>query len=505
MICELPKDWFFHEFGPLMLTYRDVRLQVQYSEVLPDEVDTKTLITRNVRLQSPLVSAAMRTVTGRRMAIALAKRGGIGILPRSLSIEEQARKVARVKHHLHAFIVDPICIYVDQTVGEVLAFLNEKELDFRTLPVLASRDNRIFVGMMTATDFDACFFKPDCLVGEAMTRLQDIYGIDSSILQSSREDQLRMVMQRMCETKKRVIPVIEDGGLRGMFLRRDVERMISGSATAYALDRHDRLLVGGAIGTGDDAKERACELARKQVDLLVIDTAHAHTKRVGDMLLWCKQEFPMIDVLVGNICTGEAALWLADRGADGVKVGIGPGSICTTRTASGVGRPQVSAIAEVEYALRTAGRTIPVCADGGIEEPGDVAIAIAAGASTVMMGSRFAGCDETPGQVIIHGGARKKMYVGEGARSSFLISDAASDRYGHTGKTIAEGVESLVPCKGPVDQIIDELTGGLRLGMGYSGAPDVEAMRRKALFDRITPHGYAEGMSHGVEVVQTQL
>ncbi|MDB5186032.1 MAG: dehydrogenase [Candidatus Saccharibacteria bacterium] len=495
MITE--KIQFFAEMQKqgLALTFDDVRLRTDRSSVTPTNVKITSRFSTHVELKVPIVSAAMDTVTTANMAIAVAKIGGIGVIHAGLTPEEQRIEVRRVKLHLNGFVEKPVTAKDDQTMAEVIAMCEEKQFDFKTFPVVNSKGK--FVGLLTQNDFD--FSDKSTLVRNAMTPSKDATTAPASISVESAYDLMR-------EHKKKTLPIIEkDGTLGGMYVFSDVKRIAEGNPDQYNLDENGSLRVAAAVPTDDGALERV-RLMHKYVDVVVIDTAQGDSDFAVDTLKKLKAEFPDIDVVVGNISEGASARALAEAGADGIKVGQGPGSICTTRTETGIGCPQVTAVYECARAVREAGYNIPVCADGGIKDPGDISIAIAAGADSVMMGGRLAGTKEAPGQILeLEDGSRVKLYRGMGSPSALRDSAASRKRYGITegvvGKPLAEGVESYVPYKGEVFNVLDRFMKALRKSMSYVGAPDIAAHQKNTMFWRITGSGLRESHPHDVRVV----
>lgn len=475
----------------LALTFDDVRLKTSYSEVLPDNVDVKSMFSRNVPLKIPIVSAAMDTVTEHKMAIELAKLGGIGVIHRNFSIEEQASNVSKVKNHLNGLIEKPICIYENDSIQSILDKIEDKKFTFRSFPVL-NNEGKI-VGLITGNDLD--FYEdPNSLVKEVMS-------VD--LLTASENTTIDEAFAIMKKSKKKILPLVNNYRvLAGMYVFSDVKRIRTGAISSYNVDKKGRLRVAAAIGVGEDALKRAKALVEKEVDVIVIDTAHADTKSVIDTLKKIKSEL-QIDVVVGNVSVGESARRLAEAGADGIKVGQGPGSICTTRIIAGIGRPQVSAVYDCAKAVEGFG--IPICADGGLRHSGDIPIAIAAGAHCVMIGSMLAGTEEAPGEAIFYQGRRWKSYRGMGSMEAMKSSKSSRERYLQSeGKkqVIPEGVEGLVPYKGVVEEIVFQYVGGLRRGMGYIGVRTIKELREKGDFDRISGAGIQESHPHDVLITK---
>ncbi len=470
------------------LTFDDLLLVPAYSEVLPRDVNLTTRFTRNITLNVPMVSAAMDTVTEATMAIAIAREGGIGVIHKNMDIDEQARQVRVVKRAENGMILDPISIGPDKDVATALAIMAEFKIG--GIPVV-DKDNRL-LGIVTNRDLR--FEKEmDKKIDEVMTKENLITTRQSTNL----EDAAEILQQYKIEK----LPVVDgDYKLVGLITYKDITK--AKDKPFACKDPQGRLRVAAGIGVTHDSVERAGALVDAGVDAIVIDTAHGHTKGVGDMLQIIKRTYPDIDVVVGNIATGDAARYLVDAGADAVKVGIGPGSICTTRVIAGVGVPQLTAIYEVATALK--GTDVPLIADGGLRYSGDIVKALAAGASSVMMGSMLAGTEESPGETIIFNGRKFKSYRGMGSLSA--MQKGSKDRYfqdveDDVKKLVPEGIEARVPFKGTLQEVVYQMVGGLRAGMGYCGAANIEALHQ-AKFTRITSAGYAESHPHGVMITR---
>ena len=471
------------------LTFDDVLLVPAHSAVLPRDVGLSTRISRNICLNIPLVSAAMDTVTESRLAIALAQEGGVGIVHKNLSPAEQAAEVHKVKRYESGVLKDPVTIPPTMTVGDVIVL--QRQHHFSGVPVV---ENGKVVGIVTNRDtrFET---RLDQSVREVMTPQERLVTVrEGSSLDEARE----LLRQHRLE---RVLVLNDAGELSGLITVKDMMK-----ATEHpfaAKDELGRLRVGAALGVGAGTEERAERLAEAGVDLIIVDTAHGHSQGVLDRVSWVKKNFPDIDVVGGNIATGEAARALADAGADGVKVGIGPGSICTTRIVAGVGVPQVTAIDLVASALKDSG--VPLIADGGIRFSGDIAKAIAAGADCVMLGGLFAGTEEAPGETVLFQGRSYKSYRGMGSLGA--MEKGAADRYfqdssSNIDKLVPEGIEGRVPYKGPVAAVIHQLMGGLRASMGYLGCADIAAMHAQAQFVQISSAGMRESHVHDVQITK---
>lgn len=475
----------------LALTFDDVRLRTGYSEVMPDQVNIESKFSKNVNLKIPVVSAAMDTVTEYGLAIELAKLGGIGVIHRSLSVEDQADHVARVKYHLNGLIEKPICVYENESVPAVLAKREEKGYPFHSFPVL-NREGKL-VGLVTGSDFEFC--------GNSSLRVRDI--MSTELLLASRETTIDEAYDLMRKEKKKILPLVtERGEVAGMYVFSDLKRIKTRSAETYNIDSRGQLRVAAAVGTGEEALERVGKLS-KRVDAIVIDTAHGDSKAVINILKEIKRNYSL-DVVVGNVSIGESARRLAEAGVDGIKVGQGPGSICTTRIIAGIGRPQVSAVYDCAKAIEN--YDIPICADGGLRSSGDISVAIASGAHSVMMGSMLAGTEEAPGDIVFVEGRQWKSYRGMGSIGAMETSRSSRERYlqQQSGKNqlIPEGVEGLVPYKGKLGEVIFQYIGGLRRGMGYVGASTINELREKGDFDRITSAGFSESHPHDLKITK---
>ncbi|MCB2025200.1 MAG: IMP dehydrogenase, partial [Ottowia sp.] len=468
------------------LTFDDVLLVPAFSQVLPKDVDLSTQFTRRIRLNLPLVSAAMDTVTEARLAIAIAQEGGIGIVHKNLSAQEQAAQVAKVKRYESGVLRDPVVITPETTVLQVMQLSDE--LGISGFPVI---DQGRVVGIVTGRDlrFET---RLDVPVREIMTPREQLVTVSEG---ASAEEAKRLLNKHKLE---RLLIIDNADRLKGLITVKDITKQTTFPNAAR--DEAGRLRVGAAVGVGEGTEERVEALVKAGVDAIVVDTAHGHSKGVIERVRWVKQNYPQVDVIGGNIATGAAARALADVGADGVKVGIGPGSICTTRIVAGVGVPQITAIDNVATALQGSG--VPLIGDGGIRFSGDISKAIAAGASTVMMGGMFAGTEEAPGEIVLYQGRSYKSYRGMGSIGA--MQQGSADRYfqeSSTGnpnadKLVPEGIEGRVPYKGSVVAIIFQMAGGLRASMGYCGCPTIDAMREQAEFVQITAAGIRESHVH---------
>lgn len=471
------------------LTYDDVLLVPNYSEVLPREVDIKTQFTRNIRINIPIVSAAMDTVTESRMAIAIAREGGIGVLHKNMSIEGQATKVRKVKRAESGMILDPVTLPLDAVVQDAKASMREHSIG--GIPIVD--DQGRLIGIVTNRDlrFEKNNDRP---ISEVMTS-ENLVTVGQGTSLEEAEDILQ-------ENKIEKLPVVDsENKLVGLITFRDITKLTQKPIANK--DSYGRLRVAAAIGVTSDALERATALVGAGVDAIVIDTAHGHTRGVVSILKEVKKAFPNLDVIVGNIATAEAARYLVEAGADAVKVGIGPGSICTTRVVAGVGFPQFSAVLEVAAAIKGSG--VPVIADGGIRYTGDIPKAIAAGADSVMLGSLLAGTKESPGETIIYEGRKFKSYRGMGSVEA--MKHGSKDRYfqdveDDIKKLVPEGIVGRVPYKGDLYESIHQFVGGLRAGMGYCGASDIAALKEKGRFVKITSSGIQESHPHNVTITK---
>jgi IMP dehydrogenase len=473
------------------LTFDDVLLRPEYSDVLPREVALSTYVTREIQLNIPLVSAAMDTVTESRLAIALAQEGGMGIIHKNMSPADQAREVRRVKIFESGIVTNPITVAPDRSIREVIELTRAKGIS--GMPVV---DNGKTVGIVTHRDprFET---QLDAPVSSVMTPQDKLITVREG---AAKEEVLSLLHKYRIE---KVLIVNDEFELRGMITAKDFQKAVDYPLASK--DDRGALRVGAAVGTGGDTDERIDRLVDAGVDLIVIDTAHGHTKGVIDRVSATKKAFPDVQIVAGNIISGDAAKALVAAGVDGVKVGIGPGSICTTRIVAGVGVPQISAVAEVSEALQGTG--VPVIADGGIRYSGDIAKAIAAGASCIMIGSLFAGTEQSPGEVELYQGRSYKAYRGMGSLGAMAQQHGSSDRYFQDSseqleKLVPEGIEGRVPFKGSMIAIVHQLVGGLRAAMGYTGCSSIEEMRTKPEFVRITSAGMRESHVHDVAITK---
>jgi IMP dehydrogenase len=473
------------------LTFDDVLLVPAYSEVLPREVDLSTQLTRHIRLNLPMVSAAMDTVTEARLAIAIAQEGGIGIVHKSMTIEAQALEVARVKKFESGVVLDPITVSPDTTIRQVLELTKARGIS--GMPVV--KGSKV-VGIVTSRDlrFETQLDNP---VSSVMTPKERLVTVPEN---APREDVLQLFHKHRIE---KVLVVGEGHELKGLITVKDIQKATERPRACK--DSSGRLRVGAAVGTSPDTLDRVAALVEAGVDAVVVDTSHGHSRGVIQMVERVKSRWPSLQVIAGNIVTAEAAQALVKAGVDGVKVGIGPGSICTTRIVAGVGVPQISAVANVAAALEGTG--VPLIADGGIRYSGDVAKAIAAGAHAVMIGGLFAGTEESPGEVELFQGASFKSYRGMGSLGAMAERHGSSDRYfqdttTELEKLVPEGIEGRVPYKGSLVAILHQLAGGLRAAMGYTGSHSIDQMRTRPSFVRITTAGVRESHVHDVTITK---
>jgi IMP dehydrogenase len=470
------------------LTFDDVSLEPAYSETLPGEVRLNSRLTREITINAPLVSAAMDTVTEARLAIAMAQEGGIGVIHKNMTLQQQAEQVHIVKIYEAGVIKDPITVGPHTTIREVLDLTHLHNIS--GVPVV---DGNELVGIVTSRDmrFEKRLDDP---VSNIMTAKQNLITVQED---ASQDEVLDLLHKHRIE---KVLVVNDDFELRGLITVKDIQK--STDFPNAAKDSRESLLVAAAVGVGGDTEERVTALVEAMVDVIVVDTAHGHTQGVLDRIRWVKKHFPEVQVIGGNVTTGEGALALVEAGADGVKVGQGPGSICTTRIVAGVGVPQITAVANVAAALEKTG--VPLIADGGIRFSGDFAKAIAAGAWTVMIGGLFAGTEEAPGEVELYQGRSYKSYRGMGSLGAMQLG--SKDRYFQhdvsAEKLVPEGIEGRVPYKGTLSGVIHQLLGGLRSSMGYMGCGTIEKFRSEAKFVRITNAGIRESHAHDVQITK---
>ena len=473
------------------LTFDDVLLLPAYSQTLPSEVDLRTRLTKDIALNIPLMSAAMDTVTEGRLAIAMAQEGGIGIVHKNMPLERQAREVRLVKKFESGIIRDPVTIGPERTVRDLIALTAEHNIS--GVPVV--RGNRL-LGIVTSRDirFEQRF---DASISEVMTPKERLVTAPEG---ATFEEITDLLHRNRIE---KILITEGDFRLTGMVTVKDITK--AQTFPNACKDSEGQLRVGAGVGTGEDTDDRVAALVEAGVDVLVVDTAHGHSQRVLDRISWIKQKYPRLPLVGGNVATKEGARALIGAGVDSVKVGIGPGSICTTRVVSGIGVPQITAVAEV--AEEAEGNDIPVIADGGVRFSGDIAKALGAGASVVMVGALLAGTDEAPGEVELYQGRTYKSYRGMGSIAAMGGEHGSGDRYfqepdGNNGKLVPEGIEGRVPYRGPVSPIVHQLMGGVRASMGYTGSKDVDAMRTSTKFVKISSASLAEGHVHDVSITK---
>ncbi|TAN04876.1 MAG: IMP dehydrogenase [Rhodanobacteraceae bacterium] len=470
------------------LTYDDVYLVPDHSTVVPRDVDTSMYLTRKLRLNIPLMSSAMDTVTEARLAITMAQCGGIGIIHKNMTVERQAAEVRLVKKFEAGVIRDPLTVGPHTSIGEVMRITRSHNIS--GVPVV--EEGNQLVGIVTSRDlrFEK---KPDDPVRNIMTRKDKLV----TVKEGAAEDEIIGLLHK--HRIEKVLVVNDAFELRGLITVKDIQKAHDNPHSAK--DSHERLRVGAAVGVGGETERRVAALAEAGVDVIVVDTAHGHSQGVIDRVAWIRKNYPGLQMIAGNIVTGDAALALRDAGVDAVKVGVGPGSICTTRIVAGVGVPQITAISMVADALKD---SIPLIADGGVRYSGDVAKAIVAGASCVMLGSMFAGTEEAPGEIELYQGRSYKSYRGMGSLGA--MQSGSSDRYfqeqAAADKLVPEGIEGRVPYRGPLRAIVHQLVGGLRASMGYCGCASIEEMRKKPRFVRVTGAGTREAHVHDVQITK---
>jgi IMP dehydrogenase len=480
---------FMDQFPHEGLTFDDVTLVTQYADFLPDQAELASKLTTRIGVNIPFMSAAMDTVTESEMAIAMAMLGGIGIIHKNLSITVQTKQVAAVKHHLNGLIINPIVFHTTDTLETVRKTKEDRQLTFSGFPILDEEDN--LAGILTSTDIRFARNK-SAKVKDVMT---------SEVISASPGTNLQKAYDLMMKNKIGKLPLVKDGKLLGLYSFTDVRNLVEDEQPMYNRDSKYRLRVGAGVSANDH--ERSEALVAAGVDVLVVDSAHGHSKGIIEMVKWLKKHFADIDVIAGNICTGEGAVALRDAGADAVKVGVGPGSICTTRVVCGVGTPQITAVYEAAKAL--AG-SIPVIADGGIRHSGDVPKALVAGADTVMLGSVLAGTQKSPGEKIIHQGRQYVVYRGMGSLAAMRTAMGSRERYGQDSVAeddlVPQGVEGIVPYSGTVEQVMTQFCGGLRSSLGYCGCHTIAELHKRGRFVRVTAAGVSESHPHDVKIMK---
>ena len=478
---------FMKTFKHEGLTFDDVSLITQYSDFLPNESDISAQLTKNISQKIPFLSAAMDTVTEAPMAISMAMMGGIGVIHKNLDAEDQAAHVSRVKHHLNGLIQDPVTFNATDTLKIISDSREKNRYTFSGFPIVDK--NKKLVGILTSKDIR---FSPSktALVSEIMTK---------KVITASPNTNLKQAYDIMLKQKIGKLPLVKNGKLVGLYSFADVKSLIKNVEPLFNRDSNYRLRVAAAVGPNDH--KRVELLNNEQVDILVVDTAHGHSKSVLEMIRWIKKNYSHIDVIGGNIATSEAALDLRKAGADAVKVGIGPGSICTTRVVTGVGVPQISAIYAVASALKG---SIPVISDGGIRHSGDVAKAIVAGANTVMMGSVLAGTNESPGEKILYEGRQYVIYRGMGSLDAMKSRSGSRERYGlkNEDELVPQGIEGMVPFSGSISKVIKQYCGGLQASLGYCGTKNINLLQKNGKFIRISNAGAIEAHAHDVKITK---
>ncbi len=482
-------DQFMNAFPFEGLTFDDVSLKTSCADFLPGDTDINSRLTNDINVNIPFISAAMDTVTEAPMAIAMALHGGIGVIHKNLELEEQVANVERVKYYLNGLISTPITFNINQTLIEIQHHCADKGYNFSGFPILD--DSKNLAGILTTKDIKFAV-SHEMKAREIMT---------TTLITASKETDLREAYRIMKANKIGKLPLVKGKKLVGLYSYTDVANLIENTRPLYNRDGLYRLRVGAGIGPGD--YDRAEALTTADVDVLVVDTAHGHSKGVIEMTSWIKKNIPQIDVIAGNIATGEAALALRKAGADAVKVGIGPGSICTTRVVTGVGIPQIGAIYDCAAALKGA---IPIIADGGIRHSGDVAKALVAGASTVMMGSVLAGVDESPGEKILYEGRQFVVYRGMGSLDAMKSREGSRQRYGlkdsGTDDLVPQGIEGVVPYAGTVSKVLKQYSGGLQASLGYCGCRNIQKLQKNGQFIRISTAGAREAHAHDIHITK---
>lgn len=483
---------FMANFPGEALTYDDVTLVTQYADFLPDAASTATRLTSRININAPFISAAMDTVTESNMAIAMALGGGIGVIHKNLSMEEQTRQVRLVKNHLNGLILTPVCFHEEDSLAKILEYKQEQGLRFGGFPILDDQ-NRV-TGILTRSDIRFAS-SMEMKARDAMTRAS-VFAPPGTSLEEA--------YQLMSANKVGKLPLIDnDGHLAGLYSFTDVKNLVENKHPLYCRDSHHRLRSAAAVGVTQHDHKRVEMLVDAGVDVLVVDSAHGHSKGILDMVSWISHNYPDVDIIAGNVATAEGAIAIRDAGAHAVKVGIGPGSICTTRVVCGVGIPQLTAVYEAASALEG---SIPIVADGGIKLSGDVPKAITAGASTVMLGSLLAGTEESPGEKIIYEGRQYVVYRGMGSLAAMKSGAGSRERYGQASTAaddlVPQGIEGVVPFSGPVHKILTQFSGGLRASLGYCGCKSVDELQKRGRFYRVTGAGMREAHPHDIKITK---
>lgn len=481
---------FMKQFPFEGLTFDDVTLVTRYADFLPDEANLSTRLTSRITLNMPFVSAAMDTVTESAMAIAMAKLGGIGVIHKNLSIEEQVQHVKRVKHYLNGLILKPVVFKASDSIDFINRYRKENNISFSGFPILD--DKGCLTGIITSTDLK--------FARKTLQRISEV--MTTEVITGAPDTTFEQAYVKMMENKIGKLPLVDkQGQLVGLYAFTDVQELVENAQPLYSRDSRYRLRVAAAVSGGD--YERMERLAELDVDVIVVDSAHGHSKGILDMVTWITRHYPEIDVVGGNVATAEGALALRDAGAHAVKVGIGPGSICTTRVVCGVGIPQITAVYKAAEALEG---SIPVIADGGIRLSGDVPKALVAGADTVMLGSILAGTEESPGEKLIHEGRHYVVYRGMGSLAAMKEGNGSRQRYGQDNvandELVPQGVEGIVPLSGSVKKIMTQFCGGLRSTLGYCGARSIPELKRDASFYRVSNAGVREAHPHDVKIIK---
>ena len=482
---------FMAQFPFEGLTYDDVSLVLQYADFLPDSADLSTRLTSRIRVNVPFLSAAMDTVTEAQMAVAMAMNGGIGVIHKNLTVEQQADQVSQVKKHLNGLIHQPVAFRSGQSLEEILAERDSRHYKFSGFPILDS-DGKV-VGVLTSKDID--------YAEDVSAKVDDV--MTKNPITAPQGTSLQEAYKIMRSAKKGKLPLVDGNGrLVGLYSFTDVRDLVEQNLPMANRDSQYRLRCAAAVSGGRDY-ERAQALADAGVDVLVVDSAHGHTKGILDMVSWLAKNLPDVDIIAGNVATGEGAVALRDAGAHAVKVGIGPGSICTTRVVCGVGVPQITAVWEASKALEG---SVPVIADGGIRYSGDVPKAIVAGAETVMLGSILAGTDESPGEKIIQDGRQYVVYRGMGSMAAMQAFEGSRKRYGQSHRKmkdlVPEGIEGIIPYVGTVQKVMTQFCGGLRSSLGYNGARSIEELHDTGRFVRVSPAGVKEAHPHDIRITR---
>ena len=489
MSCNPFMNDFMARFPHEGLTFDDVSLITSYADFLPEDVSLTSRLTTRIPLNIPLMSAAMDTVTESQMAIAMALLGGIGVIHKNMTPKAQVKHVDAVKHHLNGLILDPIVFHAHQTLGDVRERKERKGYAFSGFPILD--ENECLAGILTATDMK--------FAANGDVKVADIMTHDPVTAPPGTD--IREAHRIMMEHKIGKLPIVKDGKLVGLYSFADVRTLIENAQPDYNRDSRYRLRVGAAVSQSDH--KRAEMLAEAGVDVIVVDSAHGHTRGILDMVRWLVEHFPDIDVIAGNVATGEGAAAIRDAGAHAVKVGIGPGSICTTRVVCGVGVPQVTAVYECRKAL---GPDFPIIADGGIRHSGDVPKALASGADSVMLGSVLAGTEESPGEKIIHQGRQYVVYRGMGSLAAMRQSAGSRERYAQERQAeddlVPQGIEGIVPYAGTVKRVMTQYCGGIRSSLGYCGCRGIDELQRRAKFVRVSVAGLYEAHPHDVKIMK---